>query len=552
MCSLQERQTVARRRRPRRRRADRRALIGGDRPRHAEPSAQEPVPRTAVRSRPRAVVLRRSWSPGDVGRLDAPLQDAAAVSLDRSRAMLLGGLTAADTSTDAVSVVSRRNGERACRTPADRGARRCCRAARRRSVYLFGGGDGARQHDEIVRIGSGVVGQPSGPELGSGRRRDRRHGVRRRRLHRARAGSTRSSRGRPAAARESSPICPSPVRYAAVAVRGRQALRRGRVAPERGRPALRSSSTRLQRTCASPCSVDLPRLRPLMRAAAELGRLRVRDRRTRGGARHADLARDRGDRPTHRTGSPSGSSAHSRSPMPSAISLGSRRSSSPAAGAPHGTQSPSLARLSLPAAICEASRAPPRPSNVYAADGPNMFRPRHATRHPPRVYVPNSEQQHGRRDRPSPLEDRPALPGRRAAAARHALLGPEDAVRAQRRGQLGHTDRSANGASPAARFHVADPYNMYFTPDGRFAIVVAERLSRLDFSDPHTFRVRARPRRAVSRRRPHGLLRPRRLPARQLRVLRAADQGRPSAASASSARCRLPGGANAAGREARA
>ena len=30
---------------------------------------------------------------------------------------------------------------------------------------------------------------------------------------------------------------------------------------------------------------------------------------------------------------------------------------------------------------------------------------------------------------------------------------------------------------------------MYFTPDGRFAIVVAERLNRLDFSDPHTFRV---------------------------------------------------------------
>ena len=28
---------------------------------------------------------------------------------------------------------------------------------------------------------------------------------------------------------------------------------------------------------------------------------------------------------------------------------------------------------------------------------------------------------------------------------------------------------------------------MYFTPDGRYAIVVAERLQRLDFRDPHTF-----------------------------------------------------------------
>ncbi len=33
---------------------------------------------------------------------------------------------------------------------------------------------------------------------------------------------------------------------------------------------------------------------------------------------------------------------------------------------------------------------------------------------------------------------------------------------------------------------VEDPYNLYFTPDGRFAIVVAERLERLDFRDPGT------------------------------------------------------------------
>lgn len=36
---------------------------------------------------------------------------------------------------------------------------------------------------------------------------------------------------------------------------------------------------------------------------------------------------------------------------------------------------------------------------------------------------------------------------------------------------------------------VEDPYNLYFTPDGKFAIVVAERLKRLDFADPHTFKV---------------------------------------------------------------
>jgi YVTN family beta-propeller protein len=34
---------------------------------------------------------------------------------------------------------------------------------------------------------------------------------------------------------------------------------------------------------------------------------------------------------------------------------------------------------------------------------------------------------------------------------------------------------------------VADPYNMYFTPNGRYAIVVAERLQRLDFRNAQTF-----------------------------------------------------------------
>jgi len=36
--------------------------------------------------------------------------------------------------------------------------------------------------------------------------------------------------------------------------------------------------------------------------------------------------------------------------------------------------------------------------------------------------------------------------------------------------------------------HVDDPYNMYFSPDGRYAIVVAERRMRLDFRDPVTMR----------------------------------------------------------------
>jgi YVTN family beta-propeller protein len=46
--------------------------------------------------------------------------------------------------------------------------------------------------------------------------------------------------------------------------------------------------------------------------------------------------------------------------------------------------------------------------------------------------------------------------------------------------------RSGRVGKPIA---VEDPYNLYFTPDGRFAIVVAERLLRLDFRDAHTMRL---------------------------------------------------------------
>jgi YVTN family beta-propeller protein len=42
---------------------------------------------------------------------------------------------------------------------------------------------------------------------------------------------------------------------------------------------------------------------------------------------------------------------------------------------------------------------------------------------------------------------------------------------------------------PGKSIAVEDPYNLYFTPGGRDAIVVAERLRRLDFRDARTFRL---------------------------------------------------------------
>jgi YVTN family beta-propeller protein len=41
----------------------------------------------------------------------------------------------------------------------------------------------------------------------------------------------------------------------------------------------------------------------------------------------------------------------------------------------------------------------------------------------------------------------------------------------------------------SGEIRVEDPYNLYFTPDGKMAIVVAERHKRLDFRDPQTWKL---------------------------------------------------------------
>ena len=44
---------------------------------------------------------------------------------------------------------------------------------------------------------------------------------------------------------------------------------------------------------------------------------------------------------------------------------------------------------------------------------------------------------------------------------------------------------------PGKAIKVDDPYNMYFTPDGREAIIVAEAFKRLDFRDPKTMALKS-------------------------------------------------------------
>src|ERR1700720_4701873 len=62
----------------------------------------------------------------------------------------------------------------------------------------------------------------------------------------------------------------------------------------------------------------------------------------------------------------------------------------------------------------------------------------------------------------------------------------------------GSAERSLSGmlvpidpktGKPGAAIKVQDAYNLYFTPDGHSAIVVAEALKRLEFRDPQTMKL---------------------------------------------------------------
>ena len=86
-----------------------------------------------------------------------------------------------------------------------------------------------------------------------------------------------------------------------------------------------------------------------------------------------------------------------------------------------------------------------------------------------------------------------------SAAGIYAADGADELTGAARRARaLVYVPNSQSGTvdvidprtgKPGRTIGVEDPYNMYFTPGGRYAIVVAERLHRLDFRDAHTLRL---------------------------------------------------------------
>ena len=142
--------------------------------------------------------------------------------------------------------------------------------------------------------------------------------------------------------------------------------------------------------------------------------------------------------------------------------------------------------LSLPGMPPVAS-----PANIYADDGAGMLSPA-ARGVPYRIYVPNSGGSTVTVIDPATY---------RVIGSYQAGLNPQHVVPGYDLRTLYATNDLGNSLTPinpvtgrraGPNIAVDDPYNMYFTPDGRYAIVVAEARQELDFRDPHTFALKHR------------------------------------------------------------
>jgi YVTN family beta-propeller protein len=141
-----------------------------------------------------------------------------------------------------------------------------------------------------------------------------------------------------------------------------------------------------------------------------------------------------------------------------------------------------------PATSAAATSQPTAASsrNVYAAAGANMFSPKvHGQRS--LVYVPNHSGGTISVIDPTTfkvIDTIPTAPGSQHVVPSYDLQT-----------LWVNNDEGGNSLTPIDPYTgkragpnvpVSDPYNMYFTPDGKAAIVVAEAEQRLDFRDPKT------------------------------------------------------------------
>jgi DNA-binding beta-propeller fold protein YncE len=435
-------------------------------------------------SAPRQTVRVRAHT---VGSLSAPLQDAAMAAVG-SRLLLLGGLNSADTSTRDVRTITGGRERTIGRVPTvfhDGAA-----VPLRGFAYEFGGGDGVRQLNQILRVdpaSGGVTRVGTLPAPSSDQAATTVDGE-----AFVVGGYTGSiwldtivawHPGRPAhiVAR-----LPTPVRYAAVAAAAgkvviaggslpngtasravyvfdpatRSVRRLGSLPAPTTHAAAAALGNRVLVIGGRPAAPNTPTAR-IVAIDAQTARIRLAGRLPQPVSDAAAAAVDR-----------------------SIIVAGGRGDAPVAELASVAPARPAAARASRRA----SRRRTPRALNVYAYDYANDLSP--AVRNvPPRVYVPNSA---------SDTVD--VIDQRTFKIVAHYPVGllPQHVTPSYDLKTLWVDNDVGNSLTPVSPITgrpkgkpvpVSDPYNLYFTPDGRYAIVVAEREHRLDFRLAHTMKL---------------------------------------------------------------
>ena len=128
------------------------------------------------------------------------------------------------------------------------------------------------------------------------------------------------------------------------------------------------------------------------------------------------------------------------------------------------------------------------PSNVYSEAGPNMLSDA-VKGHRELVYVPNTGSNDVTVIDPKTFRVVATFPG--GPEPQHVVPAYDLRtlyVGADQVPTGGITPIDPTTGKPRPRIPVQDVYNLYFTPDGKSAIVVAEYYKRLDFYDPSTWR----------------------------------------------------------------
>ncbi len=131
----------------------------------------------------------------------------------------------------------------------------------------------------------------------------------------------------------------------------------------------------------------------------------------------------------------------------------------------------------------------PNPSddNIYAAAGPNMLADV-VKDDLPRVYVPNLRSNDVYVIDPATFGVVDVFPG--GNEPQHVVPDFDLQtlyVAADIPGASSLTPIDPNTGKPGPKIFVDDPYNLYFTPDGKYGVVVAEAYKRLDFFDRQTW-----------------------------------------------------------------